>query len=157
MLKKFKWKIHTYVFTCCVCTKSFYEKPTCHLTYVKKTNFDAKKKTLYYTCFVFFTPTTCNVIFLQNFYERIWIMKMYMWNFSFKFFNTQKYKFFGIGSICTWEPNWISAKIGITEITKRWSLWMPCMCCYRSIWPSRDLHRKPSKQRQGRNNFFQKH
>jgi hypothetical protein len=39
------------------------------------------------------------------------------------------------------------AKIGITEITKRWSLWMPCMCCYRSIWPSRVLHRKPSKQR----------
>jgi hypothetical protein len=33
-----------YVFTCYVCTKSFYEKPTCHLAYVKKTNFDAKKK-----------------------------------------------------------------------------------------------------------------
>jgi hypothetical protein len=78
MLKKFKRKIHTYVFTCCVCTKSFYEKTTCHLAYVKKLNFDAKKKTLYHTCFVFFTPITCNVIFSQNFYERIWIMKMYM-------------------------------------------------------------------------------
>jgi hypothetical protein len=67
-----------YVFTCYVCTKSFYEKLTCHLAYVKKTNFDAKKKILYHTCFVFFTPTTCNVIFSQNFYECIWIMKMYM-------------------------------------------------------------------------------
>jgi hypothetical protein len=30
----------------------------------KKTNFDANKKTFYGTYFVFFTPTTCNVIFL---------------------------------------------------------------------------------------------
>jgi ribosomal protein S21 len=44
MLKKFKRKIHTYVLTCCMCTKSFYEKPTYHLVYVKKTNFDGKKR-----------------------------------------------------------------------------------------------------------------
>jgi hypothetical protein len=56
MLKKFKQKIYTYVFTYYVCTKLFYEKPTCHLAYVKKTNFDAKKKILYHTCFIFFTP-----------------------------------------------------------------------------------------------------
>jgi hypothetical protein len=53
-----------YVFTCCMCTKLFYKKPTCRLTYVKKINFDANKKTFYGIYFVFFTPITCNVIFL---------------------------------------------------------------------------------------------
>jgi hypothetical protein len=44
----------------------------------KKSNFDANKKTFYGICFIFFTPTTCNVIFSRNFYEHIWIMKIYM-------------------------------------------------------------------------------
>jgi hypothetical protein len=35
MSKKIKRKIRTYVFTCCVCTKSFHEKLTCCLAYVK--------------------------------------------------------------------------------------------------------------------------
>jgi hypothetical protein len=42
-----------YVFTCCVCTKSFHEKSTCRLAYVKWTNFGAKNKIFYGTCFVF--------------------------------------------------------------------------------------------------------
>jgi hypothetical protein len=67
MLRKFKWKICTYVSTCCVCIKSFYEKSTYRLAYVKKTNFGAKNKTFYDKCFFFFTPTTCNVVFSRNF------------------------------------------------------------------------------------------
>jgi hypothetical protein len=67
MLKKFKQKIHTYIFTCCVCTKSFYEKPTCHLAYVKKINFDAKKKTLYHICFVFLHRPRAMSFFCKTF------------------------------------------------------------------------------------------
>jgi hypothetical protein len=48
--EKFKRKIRTYVFTCCVCTKSFHDKSTCRLAYVKKKNFGAKNKTFYVQC-----------------------------------------------------------------------------------------------------------
>jgi hypothetical protein len=67
MLKKFKRKIHKYVSPYCVCTKSFHEKSTYRLAYVRKINFGAKNKIFYGTCFVFFTPTMCNVIFSRNF------------------------------------------------------------------------------------------
>jgi hypothetical protein len=40
----------------CMCIKSFYEKSTCRLAYVKKMKFGVKNKAWYETCFIFFTP-----------------------------------------------------------------------------------------------------
>jgi hypothetical protein len=92
-IKKIQMKnSHVHLYMLCV-RKVVLRKTILSFGLRKKKNFDAKKKTLYHTCFVFFTPTTCNVIFSQNFYKRIWIMKMYMWNFSFEFFDTPKYNF----------------------------------------------------------------
>jgi hypothetical protein len=71
MLKKFKQKIRTYAFTCCVCTKWFHKKLTCRLAYVRKTNFGAKNKTFYGTCFVFLHRSRAMSFFCET-------LRMYM-------------------------------------------------------------------------------
>jgi hypothetical protein len=63
MLKKLKQKICVYISTCYVCTKSFHEKPTCHLSCVKKREFGAKNKAFYKTCFIFFASITKILVF----------------------------------------------------------------------------------------------
>jgi hypothetical protein len=50
-----------------VCAQSRFTKIVLSFVLRKKTNFDAKNKTFYGTYFVFFTPTTCNVVFSPNY------------------------------------------------------------------------------------------
>jgi hypothetical protein len=70
MLKKFKRKNRTYVFTCCMCTKSFHEKSACRLVYVKKIYFDAKKRYFMVYVLSFYTDhMQCH--FFAKLYERI--------------------------------------------------------------------------------------
>jgi hypothetical protein len=61
--------------------------------------------------------------FFVKLYERIWIMELYMWNFSSKFVDTLKYVFFSIGSIYTWEPNWISTNTGKYFAISPWTFY----------------------------------
>jgi hypothetical protein len=59
--KKLKRKIRTYIFTCYTLTKLFHKNPTCRVTCVKKTKFNAENKAFQEINFLFFTQNTKHI------------------------------------------------------------------------------------------------
>jgi hypothetical protein len=86
-----------------MCAKSFHEKLTCRLAYVKKINFVAKNKTFHGTCLSFYTDhVQCR--FFVKLYERLWIMEMYMQKKFVQIFSHFKIYILSIGTICSALP-----------------------------------------------------
>jgi hypothetical protein len=72
-------------------------------------NFDAKNKALYDTCFVFFLHRPREIsIFRDTLQTHMDYENIHAIFFVEIFWHLEIY-FFGIESICTWEPNCISA------------------------------------------------
>jgi hypothetical protein len=104
-VKKLKQKIHTYIFTCYMPTKSLHDKSTYHVACVKKIKFGAKHKAFHMPIFDFLHRPQNVSVFGETLQTRLdceYVNANFLSNFL-----TFRNMFFR-GGICNREPNWIS-------------------------------------------------